>query len=1003
MMRRGRFAWSALVLLLAACGGGPRDPAGLAKEINAFSGESVTVRKTPAFFFDDIEVARTEALTARRVAGMFEETWLVELRQWDCAPTIEKPEACGRKEGVAIDYFIKKEYIDPASITVTQPDIERGESGLAVEFGCSPNYDKSCFSAYVGKFGFYAPCGERDCDAAAREAEDAAVKTANDVTAASNRLRIACANPKSCDRLAAKLRQFLDAVSGRAYIDNGKAMEEAVARLDAASRGAEHVVDPVNWFDSYVAGNTLSSAERVAYRGRSIELDPDGDLRIALDVCGADDAAGCVEEEWERKVSRVSLADLDATQMALFDFENINDGKYETEYQGASVYGGCRVKDGCIENVGADASGLDVFFPCRDKEACGQATADFGGIASFAATPAFAEWLRAHREAMKPATAIGDARQAERAARRISGHVKGATLDDRHGVFLAEGAELYEDRFLIVSGKACDDGDDCAAAATRYGYSFDLAGLDPAALYVDPLAPDDQDPRLRVECGAIDKCIRFAEDGAEVGNWTTAYYLPCNDADACGAILKDLRGLIRFVSDASRSEKPRKGAMGRLAGRIADLATGGGRIYATENSVRYLELFKDAWARDGALLVSLETCRLGDGKDCAEDALPEQVYQEISLADAKPDAISTRLFDRDGGEIGFLDDFFAQKDDPGADNYAVVVFCRDGGACVSNNGIRAHNVLTVPCPGEEACDEIVALLKEQASAGAPPPRKPASAGTDARRNESSLTALRDAVAGAEISLPVTGAEVTRLMRGLDVAFDEAGALLVRREVCLAILRAGHSRGNECSVDTLFRDYDLAIDLAGLDAGSVEAMSGRGGGERDDWVTAACKGGVACAALDPPEMPLHSVFEFSTLMTGFGESANAPIIRIPCTDAAACRKAADALKRLARSSKPKQASDNKSAPSSRVDPRIVGAWTLAIPQQTNWTWEFRADATYAFAMDQTRFQGEYTAKDGVWSQKAVNFASEDSGTYRFHDNDTLELTGRLGTSIWKRRK
>ncbi|MCB2114146.1 MAG: hypothetical protein KDD85_11445 [Parvularculaceae bacterium] len=1005
-----RAAAIAFVFTLTACGGGATGPTGLAKEINRLAGKGVTIRKTPAFFDDIVDVSRTEALTVRTVEGIFDETWLVELRQWDCAPNIEKPEACGRNEGVAIDYFIRKEYIDPASITVTEPDIERGESGLAVEFACSPNYDKSCFSASVGKFGFYSPCAERDCDAAAREVEDATVDAANDVAEVLNRLRIACANPKSCDRLVAKLRQFLDAASARTFIDSGKAMEDAVSRLDAASRGGEHVVDPVNWFESYIAGNALSSAERVAYRSRSIELDPDGDLLIALDVCGADDAADCVGAEWERKVSLISLADLDATQTAIFDFENINDGKHETNYQGASVYGGCRAKDGCIKNVGAEASGLDVFFPCRGKEACRQASADFGGIASFAATPEFADWRSAHRESMNPAATIGDARQAQKAVRRISGHVVGAALDDRHGVFLAEGAELYENRFLILSGKACDGAADCtpAAAAPRYGYSFDLAGLDPTALSVDLLALDDKDPRLRVKCGAIDKCIRFAEDGAEVGNWTTGYYLPCNNADACGAILKDLRGLIPFVSGATGSEKPRKGEMGRLAGRLADLAAGGGRIYASENSVRHLERFENAWVRDGALVVSLETCRLGDGKDCAEDSLPEEVYQKITLSEANADAISTRLFDRNGGEIDFVDSFFAHKDDQGADNFAVAVFCRDGGACVSQNGIRAYKLFTVPCPGEGACDEIVALLKEGAGADALRPDRPASAEAGAprraaSRDDASLVDLQRAVAGAETYLPVSGVEVTRVMRGVDVAFGEAGALLVRRKVCLALLRAGQSRGNECSLDTLFRDYDLSIDLAGLDAGSIKATSGRADGEGGQRVAAACKRGVACASLDPPEKPLHRALEFSTLMTGFGESAGSPAIRIPCTDANACRKAADALKKLAQNAKPARASAKVTAPSSGLDPRIVGTWTLSIPQQTNWTWEFRSDATYAFATDQTSFQGAYTASNGVWSQQAVNFASEDSGTYRFRDDDTLELTGRLGTSVWKRRK
>jgi hypothetical protein len=74
-----------------------------------------------------------------------------------------------------------------------------------------------------------------------------------------------------------------------------------------------------------------------------------------------------------------------------------------------------------------------------------------------------------------------------------------------------------------------------------------------------------------------------------------------------------------------------------------------------------------------------------------------------------------------------------------------------------------------------------------------------------------------------------------------------------------------------------------------------------------------------------------------------------------------------------------------------------------PMLTGWTWEFRADGTFVFVSDQTSFQGTYKAAGGFWSQKAVNFPSEDNGTYRFIDADTLEFTGWLGTSVWKRRR
>ena len=128
--------------------------------------------------------------------------------------------------------------------------------------------------------------------------------------------------------------------------------------------------------------------------------------------------------------------------------------------------------------------------------------------------------------------------------------------------------------------------------------------------------------------------------------------------------------------------------------------------------------------------------------------------------------------------------------------------------------------------------------------------------------------------------------------------------------------------------------------------------------------------------------------------------------MPCVDEAACENAADALRSLVESSGravPVKETSRNVVASPDIDQRIVGVWVLTIPQQTGWTWELRANGTYIFVNDQTSFEGTYKAAGGLWSQKAVNFPSEDNGTYRFIDADTIEFTGRLGQSVWKRRR
>ena len=111
------------------------------------------------------------------------------------------------------------------------------------------------------------------------------------------------------------------------------------------------------------------------------------------------------------KVSHIALERLDPTQVLVFTFKRIESKGVVTEYDGATVYGACRGKrsadvfatDPCITNEGVDATGLRVFFPCRDEDTCMEAAADFAGIASFAVTSDFAGWKakQAAQEAKK--------------------------------------------------------------------------------------------------------------------------------------------------------------------------------------------------------------------------------------------------------------------------------------------------------------------------------------------------------------------------------------------------------------------------------------------------------------------------------------------------------------------------------------------------------------------------------------------------------------------------
>ena len=89
------------------------------------------------------------------------------------------------------------------------------------------------------------------------------------------------------------------------------------------------------------------------------------------------------------------------------------------------------------------------------------------------------------------------------------------------------------------------------------------------------------------------------------------------------------------------------------------------------------------------------------------------------------------------------------------------------------------------------------------------------------------------------------------------------------------------------------------------------------------------------------------------------------------------------------------------PAAAMDTSFVGLWRLEHSTLVNWTLEYRADGTYQLRTPDGLVNGTYKAADGWFVSEAPSVGSSDVGTYRFLDNDTLAMDGKLGASLWKR--
>lgn len=94
----------------------------------------------------------------------------------------------------------------------------------------------------------------------------------------------------------------------------------------------------------------------------------------------------------------------------------------------------------------------------------------------------------------------------------------------------------------------------------------------------------------------------------------------------------------------------------------------------------------------------------------------------------------------------------------------------------------------------------------------------------------------------------------------------------------------------------------------------------------------------------------------------------------------------------------------------VDPAVVGTWELTVPGSRGaalWIWKIMADGLYRFRSQGPGavrpHQGTISVGGGRWALHALKGLPgyRDGGPYELHDADTLVMTGRLGTGVWRR--
>ncbi|MEM9617788.1 MAG: hypothetical protein AAF936_07475 [Pseudomonadota bacterium] len=698
-----------------------------------------------------------------------------------------------------------------------------------------------------------------------------------------------------------------------------------------------------------------------------------------------------------------------------------------------AVIATCKRNADCV-SYGDDAVGTTIYLPCKDKLQCEAARKALRGLATASdiSETARAELVADYAQIAYPIAMIAGESDAQEAAARVAQKLSQTPFlmsgaDGWKYSITFEGASFAPPNSLIFQTNYKSEDEQEPATLGSGQTTIDLSQINP-----DTMAHASWGDVL--PNGVFFVCEErpcVTETLGERNYTHSDWLLDCETKESCEAMATDLRGLIVFSrgehSATGNEAAPRPQASGparrirseRDARKAADRITknlaprhfsyqqsSAGTLYKITNSKASMatpETAVTASVDDSYSPPALLFDLVYNVDETAQSDFESGVGKaELFLAGLKRDQIFPEQVSDDRG------DWIIRLQSTGEN----AVELKSG----SRETLLLATKWVVECKSKKACEEIakdlrglvdyaVASLESGGKKSTPkePEADDALSGDapDAtihanlsRAERRHINAFHKATFGSETYFPVTWGDATRLMQGRGVSVNSDGDLIVHRRACLALTPANFEPGDECKLDTLFQDYDLIIELGGLDTSSIKVRKATNEDARGRWVEAACRKNDSCARF------VHTGGQASSIIQSLGEVESAPEIRMPCTDRKHCNEAANALRELVkRAPKPKR---NTDARRNSAGGDLVGTWTLQQPTNPGWAVEYRTDGTYLFTAPNIRINGVYEAADGSFSTRAPDIGSEDSGTYRLIDNDTLEMRGNLGRSVWKRR-
>lgn len=842
--------------------------------------------------------------------------------------------------------------------------------------------------------------------------------------------------------------------------------KELAAELDQLSRGV-----------IYKSNAGLLTRETMYYRGKSVTAEPDGALRITLDMCKqkgtSTSPTGCLQgDAFPLSVTLAPINMLDPESIRVQGFSEEGKALPETKKIGITVDGpntvesdlytagksfvaqaSCKSDKDCVRFLGIGL-GSRLYIPCDGQAECTRTQAILRDLSTIAAGANFDAVLTGLMTDTFPDISIVDMETRRRTARNIAGRFANGSFrydgtDQVHYVAQTD-VELPNATTLAIFNQVCQsstacDGDNSVNTMTL----LHLENLDVNNTQVLDLP--DRAPFVNINCKQGFDCVSNSFGGKTTK--PESWLLTCTDVQACGASLADLRSLAWAVSKKSGAGARQTTGDGAIQDLLARLnkgtnawaarvvKLGKGEIYSAEATqkidvdqennivLRKADCFENGDPEDGTLLEFAAKCdpKTGDG-----NWVPYEVVIASKNIDLSTLQLSRQYEGVKGARINFackadkecltfrrtpkyneLDQECSRQldEDQGICDQMPAIMAVDQHIRYNKPVLSGYNE-SVECR-DVACKRVFddfRLLIERTSGTNGSEKSDAKPVT---QNGSSipsnlltpLTTLSNASKGGELAVVAAANGSLRMLRGEGAHLDADHHLHVKRKACLALINPQAPKLVNCDLDSLMVDYDLHIYLGRLDPDRVTIAQARHmRGETGFWVGAACaRGWDSCADI---VIPKNKKGHVGTVMAGFDETERSPKIRIPCANTTKCNEAAQALRALMTEVGPEAASAEGSVFQPITDTptpvnEFVGTWQIQSPAPQGWVWQFRADNTYTFITAETSFEGTYKASNGKWEQKAINFASDDAGTYRLIDKNTLQLTGRLGTSIWKR--